>query len=69
MKVVLIFLTIIFSFFTLIVGIFFINFFALVDALPDVGFIDGSNCSDRSDGRLQINCEESTLPISRFSWY
>ena len=62
MTVVRIFLTIIFSFFTLIVGLFFINFFAQADALPDVGFIDGSNCSDRSDGRLQINCEDSTLP-------
>ena len=59
MTVVLIFLTIIFSFFTLIVGLFFINFFVQADALPDVGFIDGSNCSDRSDGRLRINCEES----------
>ena len=59
MTVVIIFLTIIFSFFILIVGIFFINFFPQSDSLPDVGFIDGSNCSDRSDGRLQINCEES----------
>ena len=61
MTVVRIFLTMIFSSFTLVEGIFFINFFAQSegDNLPEENFIDGSNCSDRSDGRLQI-CENTT---------
>ena len=61
MKIVLIFLMIIFSFFTLAQNIFFINLFAQSDGdvLPGPNFIDGSNCSDRSDGRLQI-CEGTT---------
>jgi Ca2+-binding RTX toxin-like protein len=62
MKVILILFMIIF-FFTLPVGIYFINLFAQSDGdtLPtDVNFIDGSNCSDRSDGRLQI-CENATV--------
>ena len=47
---------IIFSLFTLGEGIFVINLFAQSegDNLPEEDFIDGSNCSDRSDGRLQI---------------
>ena len=51
---------IIFSF-TLGEGIFVINLFAQSegDNLPEVNFIDGSNCSDGSDGRLQI-CENTT---------
>ena len=60
MQIVLIFLMIIFSF-TLGEGIFFINLFAQSegDNLPE-NFIDGSNCSDRSDGRLQV-CENTTV--------
>src|SRR5687767_6523958 len=59
--VVLIFLMIIFSF-TLAQGIFFVNLFAQSegDTLPEENFIDGSNCSDRSDGRLQV-CENTTV--------
>ena len=58
--VALIFLLMILSF-TLTNGIFFINLFAQSegDILPDENFIDGSNCSDRSDGRLQV-CENTT---------
>lgn len=58
--VALIFLMMI-LFFTLANGIFFINLFAQSegDNLPDENFIDGSNCSDRSDGRLQV-CENTT---------
>jgi Ca2+-binding RTX toxin-like protein len=58
--VVLIFLMMILSF-TLANGIFCINLFAQSegDNLPDENFKDGSNCSDRSDGRLQV-CENTT---------
>ena len=60
MQFVLILFMIIFSF-TLGEGIFVINLFAQSegDNLPEENFIDGSNCSDRSDGRLQI-CENTT---------
>ena len=60
MKVLLIFLMVTF-FFTLTEGLFFIDLFAQSegDNLPDENFIDGSNCSDRSDGRLQV-CGNTT---------
>ena len=60
MQFVLILFMIIFSF-TLGEGIFVIILFAQSegDNLPEENFIDGSNCSDRSDGRLQI-CENTT---------
>ncbi len=58
--VVIVFLLIIFSF-TLVESIFFVNLFAQSDGdnLPEENFLDGSNCSDRSDGRLQV-CENTT---------